>query len=312
MSGHVLRWVGCGLLLLAGGSGSEIRLQSGKAQAVLGFDQKENDRPQIRLSSAVRVTFTVEGLSPVEVNPWKMESEHWQARPLSPPEVEKLGGERERWRQSFRLSPFTPGKEVVLQLVPLQYREEDGPLQDASWKPIAVGVLTRWTNPTLADAEDITPIEELPPDEGVSFVAILIWAGSTLLTAGMVALLAWRASRWRRRPRPKLPPERVASSELDRLLALDLPGQGEAGRFFTALGDIVRRYLDERYGLQTLRQTTAECLGAVRQAAAVAEEQRERLRGFLEACDRVKFSGAPATTSECQSAADEVRKIVAS
>src|SRR4051794_9448028 len=100
MSGPVLCWVGC-VLLLAGGAGSEIRLKSGTAEAVLAFDQAENGRQQIRLSSAVRLTFTVEGLSPLEVGPWKMETDHWQARPLAPPEVVKLGGGRERWRQTF-------------------------------------------------------------------------------------------------------------------------------------------------------------------------------------------------------------------
>jgi hypothetical protein len=309
MNALVLRWVGCGLLLLAGGAGSEVRLKSGKAEAVLTFDQADNGRPLIRLSSAVCVTFTVEGLPPLEVSPWKMDTEHWQARPLAPPEVVKRNGGRERWRQTFRLSPLAPGKDVELQLPPLHYREQDGPLQDAAWKPVAVDVLTRWTNPTLADAEDITPIEELPPDEGVSLVTILIWAAGLLMAA--VALLVWRVSRRRRRTRPKLPPGQVAAEELERLLALDLPGQGEVGQFYTSLSDIVRRYLDERYGLQTLRQTTAECLAAVAEATGVAAEQRERLRGFLAECDRVKFSGALATATECQSAVDEVRKIVA-
>jgi hypothetical protein len=311
MSGHLLRWVGCGILLLTGGSQADVRLTSGKATAVLTFDSKENGRPQIRLSSAVRITLTVEGLSPLEVEPWKMETDPWQSRPTGPPEVTKLKDGRERWRQSFRLSPQSPGKEVALQLAPLHYRERDGALQDAAWKPVAVDVLTRWTNPTLADAEDITPIEELPPDDGLSLVTVLTWAVGALFAAGMLALLVWRATRWQRRPRPKLPPERAAAAELDRLLALDLPGQGEVGQYFTSLGDVVRRYLDERYGLQTLRQTTAECLDAVRETAGWTEERRERLRGFLEACDRVKFSGAAATAAECQSAADEVRKIVA-
>jgi hypothetical protein len=311
MSGHLLRWVGCGILLLAGGADADVRLKSGKATAVLTFDQKEKGRPQIRLSSGVRVTLTVEGRSPLEVESWAMGNEHWQSRPAGPPEVTRLKDGRDRWRQSFRLSPQSPGKDVALQLAPLHYRERDGPLRDVAWKPVAVDVLTRWTNPTLADAEDITPIEELPLEDELSLVTVLTWAAGALFAAGMLALLVWRATRWRRRPRPKLPPEQAAAAELDRLLALDLPGQGEVGQYFTSLGDVVRRYLDERYGLQTMRQTTAECLDAVRETAGWAEGRREGLRGFLEACDRVKFSGAAATAAECQSAADEVRKIVA-
>jgi hypothetical protein len=309
MSGLVLFWVGCGLLLPPG-AGWEIRLQSGKAEAVLAFDQAANGRPQIRLSSSVRVTFTVEGAGPLEVGSWKMETEPWQSRPVGPPEVSKLSGGRERWRQTFRVSPSSPGKDEALNLAPLHFREQDGPLQDAAWKPVAVDVLTRWTNPTLADAEDITTIEELPPDEVVSVGSVLVWAGITVLAVGAVALLVWRATRLRRRTPSKLPPGRVATAELERLLALDLPDRGEVGPFFTTLGDIVRRYLDERYGLQTLRQTTAECLAALGEATEVNAGLPELLRAFLEECDRVKFAGATATTSQCQCAADEVRKIV--
>jgi hypothetical protein len=311
MSGYVLRWVGCGVLLLTGGAGPEIRLTSGKAEAVLAFDQVENGRPQVRLSSVVRITIGVTGQSPLEVDAWKLESEHWQSRPLGPPKVEKLSGGRERWRQTFRLSPQTPGKEVSLQLSPLHFREQNGSLQDVAWKPLAVDVLTRWTNPSPADLEDITSIETLPADEGVSLVSVAVWAGSALLGSGIGALLVWRAARWRRRPRPKLPPEQTAMAELDRLLALDLPGGGEGGRFHTLLSDLIRRYLDERYGLQTLRQTTAECMEALREAGW-EEDRQERLRGLLEQCDRLKFSGATATTAECQSAADEARKLLSS
>jgi hypothetical protein len=310
MSGHVLRWVGCGLLLLAGGAGPEVRLKSGKAAAVLKFDQTEQGRQQLRLSSVVRLTLTVEGLSPLEVEPWKMETEHWRSRPAGPPEIVQQGNGLTRWRQAFRLSPQAPGKELPLQLAPLHYRERDGPLQDAAWTQITVDVLTRWTNPTPADMEDITSIEELPPDDGVSLYTVLAWAGGGILFLGVAALVGWRVAERRRRPRPKLPPEQAAQAELDRLLALDLPGRGEGGRFHTLLGDVMRRYLDDRYGLQTLRQTSAECLEAVRESAVWDEDRRGRLRGLLEQCDRVKFSGTEATTAECQCAAETVRRLV--
>ncbi len=309
MSGHVLRWVGCGVLLLAGGAGPEVRLKSGKAQAVLAFDQVEKGKQQLRLSSAVRLTLTVEGRDPLEVEPWQLATELWQSRPVGPPELVPQEKGIMRWRQAIRLYPQAPGKEVPLQLPPLHYRERDGPLQEAKWKSIAVDVLTRWSNPAPADLEDITPIEELPPDVGVSVLTILAWSGTTLLAAGMVALIAWRTVRRRRRPRPKLPPEQEAVAELDRLLVLDLPGRGEGVRFHTLLGDLTRRYLDERYGLQTQRQTTAECLNAVR-AAGWDDDRRGRLRDLLEQCDRVKFSGTKATTAECQCAADAVRRLV--
>jgi hypothetical protein len=91
---------------------------------------------------------------------------------------------------------------------------------------------------------------------------------------------------------------------------LELPAAGEFDRYYTRLSDLMRRYLELRFGFHAPEQTTAEFLESARQSPLLTAEQQAVLRPFLERCDLVKFAGIGSTVEECRSAAAMARSFV--
>ena len=125
-----------------------------------------------------------------------------------------------------------------------------------------------------------------------------------------LALGAWR---WKRRPPPAVPeplPHEWALRELERIDALDLPGGQEVERYHTLISDVLRRYLELRFGLHAPEQTTPEFLAGLQKSAVLAVAQHEQLRHFLERCDLAKFARAEFSVSDCRAVATLARELI--
>jgi len=125
----------------------------------------------------------------------------------------------------------------------------------------------------------------------------------------LVAAVAFLATR-RRRPETPLAPHEWALGELDRLAAADLVGRGDVHGFFVALSDIVRGYVERRFGIDAPDRTTREFLEEARRSPALGEERRATLAGFLREADLVKFAGARPDRSRCEDALALAREFV--
>ncbi|MEI6357460.1 MAG: hypothetical protein WCP53_10225 [Verrucomicrobiota bacterium] len=117
------------------------------------------------------------------------------------------------------------------------------------------------------------------------------WLGRIAAAALLGALLWLGWWLWRRR-KPgtalahRIPPDERARTRLDAALALlDHPE-----RFCTAVSEITRSYLEERFGLKAPDQTTEEFLADLPKNAELDERHKESLAGFLTGCDLVKFA----------------------
>ncbi len=156
-------------------------------------------------------------------------------------------------------------------------------------------------NVTSVLAED-APLElhpprpELPPLEGpgpplwpyVVAVVLLVALGSPF------ALRAWLALRARARRRSA---SDVARTAFEALLARGLPGPEEVDAFYVELSSIVRRYVEDRFGLRSPELTTEEFLDVMTSAPDLTGEHRGLLQAFLIQADLVKFAHqTPAST----------------
>lgn len=102
----------------------------------------------------------------------------------------------------------------------------------------------------------------------------------------------------------------VALARLQRLVDRGPPDPSEADRFYVELSDVVRRYIEDRYGVRAPELTTEEFLREARHLRSVAEAQRALLTAFLSACDRVKFAGYRPATEESASALRDARRFL--
>ena len=119
-----------------------------------------------------------------------------------------------------------------------------------------------------------------------------------LLAAAAAAAAAWLW--WRRRRRrpaieavvpvvPPRPAHEVAYSELERLLSSGLLEKGRIKEFYIELAEIVKRYFEARFGVDTFERTSAEILETLRLARLPARAMALTSELFG-SCDLVKFA----------------------
>ncbi|MEK7476102.1 MAG: hypothetical protein AAB152_10800, partial [Candidatus Coatesbacteria bacterium] len=148
----------------------------------------------------------------------------------------------------------------------------------------------------LAKAEDKANLRA--PKGMVGFFNWWPYVGGAILLLAL-GLAIWA---WRRRKRlkelealgllpgvPRRPPEEIAREALDALLASPLLEEGQVKLFYIQLGDILRRYLGDRFRISALDRTTAELLPELRGVAALRPLLGD-VRLFFDTCDLVKFA----------------------
>ena len=142
-------------------------------------------------------------------------------------------------------------------------------------------------------------------------IGLIVIAAGALGFAG-----AWLYQRWRaRRPVEEAPwvdprPAHVIALEaLDRLEGEDLPGQGHIKAYYSRLSEIIRMYLERRFGFYALEMTTDE-IRAQLPALDLSPEGRRALESFLEESDLVKFAGFAPSDSAVEIIMRAARGIV--
>lgn len=90
---------------------------------------------------------------------------------------------------------------------------------------------------------------------------------------------------------PEIPAHELALGKLQALRDRKLWQQGEVKAYYSELSDILRDFLERRYRLPAMEQTTDEISGALA-ATDIPEQQKDRLRQVLTLADLVKFARA--------------------
>lgn len=247
------------------------------------------DRTAARLSDTVHATVALEGPGPFVVTPPKElladeSAAAWLAAPAGPAAVTKLPGGRERWEQAYRLSPFQPGDPLPVRFAPFEVAAGGGPAAAVELPPREVTVRTVITEANPADARPVTGIEELPPspDTGppVLGVAPVVAVAAVVLLAAAAVILR------NRRRSPPLPAPEWAARELKALEQNLAADRITTAVFAERLADVLRTYVERRFGLPATRQTTAELL-----ATAGPDLPADAVRTVLDRCDLAKFAG---------------------
>jgi hypothetical protein len=131
------------------------------------------------------------------------------------------------------------------------------------------------------DIRDIRGPKAIPSPE----IWFLWLAGGAVLAA-----LAYGSWRWYRHARsaPKLPHE-IALARLEKARALMTTET--AREFSIAVSEIVRSYIEARFRVRAVRQTTEEFLrNLLEPSDALLVDHRELLGDFLHHCDLAKFA----------------------
>jgi hypothetical protein len=102
---------------------------------------------------------------------------------------------------------------------------------------------------------------------------------------------------------PLLPPHEEAIQALDRIKKEKIWRSGMIKGYYTLLTDTLRRYIERRYGIQSLEMTTAETMLELKTTNADQQAQ-EKLKHILETADMVKFAKANPIVTENENCLD--------
>ena len=135
-----------------------------------------------------------------------------------------------------------------------------------------------------------------------------LFAGCATLIALLCVIL--RRQTRSKPPAPPIPAHVWALGELARLDADRLIEQRAFHVFYVRLSDIVRQYVERRFGLMAPERTTDEFLHELRGDPAFGKEHQQLLARFLRAADMVKFALHEPTPEESGDALDAARGFV--
>jgi hypothetical protein len=135
----------------------------------------------------------------------------------------------------------------------------------------------------------------------------MVGAATLLLLLGL-GLWFWRRRRRKEPAPPVQPPHEVALRALGALLQDER--LRDPGSFAFDLSEVLRRYLEGRFGFLAWRMTTAEVLRSMPRELAAQRKVEQAVREVLEASDRVKFARDVVTADELRAWADQVRDVV--
>ncbi len=160
-----------------------------------------------------------------------------------------------------------------------------------------------------AAATDVRDLKPLRPE--ASRIPWLAIAGG--LALAVAALVAWWW--WRRRPRPiapQVPAHEIAFQALDELRGTDFKDKAAVRRFHFRISEVLRTYVEGRYGLNATDLTSEEILAALPALPSLDPEQGGALRRFLRATDQVKFADYEPVEDEIRATYDIALSFVES
>lgn len=149
---------------------------------------------------------------------------------------------------------------------------------------------------TKADIKDIANIFREPH----TFWEVFRWILLGMAVAAAALLVAYALKRRKEHKplvvlkpaAPPLPPKQRALNELEALRTRELWKQGRVKEYHTDLTDIVRRYLKERYGVDSTEMTSDQTLEAFAASEGCTADRAALLRQMLRTADMVKFAKA--------------------
>jgi hypothetical protein len=166
---------------------------------------------------------------------------------------------------------------------------------------------------TAAAPRDIKDIYEVPFSLAYWLRAHWPWIAGGL---GVLVAVILIVRRLRRRPpvpaapvAPDVPLHERLLRELDAIAERRLWQQGMVKEHHSAVTDLLRGYVEERYGVPALERTTDE-LAAELRASAMSPQAQQLLNNLLTLADRVKFAKYGAVPAENEQVLASARTFI--
>lgn len=160
--------------------------------------------------------------------------------------------------------------------------------------PLGLSVTTVSVNPETDDVKAIKPIMDAP----FYWSELFTWVGYFLLAFLVVSLIIFVLLKYvfkkkvpfiDQTPQPVIPPHIVALEKLEEIKVQKIWQCGDIKVFYTQVTDVLRVYLEGRFGINAMELTSDEIMALVKKEPGL-NEVRAALKDLLTLADLVKFA----------------------
>lgn len=192
-------------------------------------------------------------------------------------------------QQKLRISVYDSGQFI---LPSIRFSLKKDTSKFVSTNTLLIIVHTVPTDTSETSVKDIKPIFEEPFDIRWYFPVILKGLIVLLILAAIISGIYWYYKK-KNSPqditKPKLPPHIVALQKLEQIQKEAIWKRGEIKAYYSAVADTIREYIEGRFAIPALEQTSHETLQALKYKA-IAPSTREKIQYLFELSDLVKFA----------------------
>ncbi len=214
-------------------------------------------------------------------------------------------------KYEYEISVFDTGK-FTIPPFPVAYFPTDS---TKDYKLIEANPINIYVESVIQDGDkelkDIKPPVYVPYDYvfAISVAAIII----AILAAGFFAYRFYRKKKETgfvfKAPELKRPAHEIALADLDALIAGNLLAERQIKQYYIELSDIIRHYIEGRFFIPALEETSFEILTEIR-SQELNQDLYQLLTDFLGICDLVKFAKHIPSEDEHGTNADQARRFV--
>jgi len=306
------------LLKGAGGIAQESKIQ---------IISQKLDLSDITIGDKIVCTLVVEHDKDTQLlnpKPIVMASEHFEAYGPDVKQLKSKAKQRGRILKSieYKLIAYEPGAYNIPPIV-IKCRDANGRELSVMSQPLGFSVRSLRSN----DAQTIRDIKgpEGVPRNITPYILIL----GIIIVGFSVAVYFYFRSRKSVIIKPETVilqrlPHEIALEELREIELMGLVAKGEVKEYCTRIADVIRRYMEKRYGIAAMELTTAKVLASLeiileRKDSIVVneggphlckEDLIDKIGDFLNACDSVKFAKYQPNADEAGNLLQQARKIV--
>lgn len=206
---------------------------------------------------------------------------------ISQPDTTKIKNNRLHITQDVLVTSFDSG---FYYIPPFKYVLDDDTFETASLglKIVPVDIAP---DATAADAKEIKTVVD-PPFVLWDFVPEWVWAILVVCVVLILAKIFYKPKQTNlvgKMEEVQMPPYDLAMQGLQELRDSKLWQQGQEKQYYTRLVDILREYIDNRFGINAMEMTSAEIIRALKHNSEM-KEVNSYLNDILSMADFVKFA----------------------
>ncbi|MCX7927695.1 MAG: hypothetical protein N2606_06140 [Candidatus Omnitrophica bacterium] len=213
---------------------------------------------------------------------------------------------RSYWRQWYILDTYVSGN-LTINSPSIRFRRE----AQSDWQTLKANNVTITVKSVLENSLQKETLRDIRGPKDITEKSPILILGVVLLILAVCFLLYFLKGKKKQKKPPVIPADVIALRALEELQNKQYVEKGLYKLFYFELSDIVRRYLENRFGIRAPEMTTEEFLHKLNSDQTSLEDKHKQLLGnFLGHCDLVKFAKYQPDKEEINSSLDSARMLI--